>query len=291
MKEDQQCAEYVKAMQVWLRKQPHLPQNIDESVLARFIQCSEMSLEKCKSLLDLNYTLRSQAPEIFDKRDPEDRAIQNMFDIIDFCPLPKLTDKKYKLFIYRLTDSDVEKFLFADSLKAFFMVADMRMYSDREYSEGEIPIFDMGHLTLRHMTKITLPLLKKYMVFTQEAHPVRLRQIHVLNIVPFFDKCLALVKPFMKAEVSQLLHFHLPNSTTLFDHIPRDLIPEEFGGSLPVTMKSLKEEWRQRVCENRDFYMDPSKWKVDERLRPQSNKNGDGNLFGMQGSFRVLTID
>lgn len=85
----------------------------------------------------------------------------------DFCPLPKLTDKKYKLFIYRLTDSDVEKFLFADSLKAFFMVADMRMYSDREYSEGEIPIFDMGHLTLRHMTKITLPLLKKYMVFTQ----------------------------------------------------------------------------------------------------------------------------
>lgn len=100
MKEDQQCAEYVKAMQVWLRKQPHLPQNIgkinflivshsiasfafaDESVLARFIQCSEMSLEKCKSLLDLNYTLRSQAPEIFDKRDPEDRAIQNMFDIM-----------------------------------------------------------------------------------------------------------------------------------------------------------------------------------------------------------------
>ncbi|XP_065169737.1 retinol-binding protein pinta-like isoform X2 [Atheta coriaria] len=287
----EQLLQLIKA---WLMKQPHLPQNIEDQLLRRFIISAFHSVEKTKALIDLNYTLRSQAPEIFDNRDPDLHEIQNVFNLVDFCPLPKLTEKKHKLFIYRLADSDPDRFAYADVLKAFFMVADYRMSFDREMSDGEVPIFDMNNTTLRHITKVTLPLVKKYMVYTQEAHPVRLRQIHVLNTTPLLDKCMAIVRPFLKSEVAKLLIFHAPNSSTLFDYISPELIPKEYGGTLNVTMESIKEEWRLKVQRHRSFYLDDTRWRLDENRRPSENCNaggGGGNLFGMQGSFRSLSID
>lgn len=85
----------------------------------------------------------------------------------DLVPLPKLLDGKYKLFLYGLRDGNVEKYSHANALKAFFMVADYRILFDQEPALGEIPIFDMGKISLRHLTKVSLPYIKKYMVYTQ----------------------------------------------------------------------------------------------------------------------------
>lgn len=82
-------------------------------------------------------------------------------------PLPKLTKNNYKLFIYRLADSDPDKYNFTDSMKTFFMVSDVRMVTEKEFPDGEVPIFDMTGYTLRHLSKIVLPVLKKYMLYTQ----------------------------------------------------------------------------------------------------------------------------
>lgn len=46
----------------------------------------------------------------------------------------------------------------------------------------------------------------KIVMILQEAHPIRLKQIHVLNIPSFLDRCLALVRPFMKSEVASLVN-------------------------------------------------------------------------------------
>lgn len=124
-------------------------------------------------------------------------------------PLPKPTQQNYKLFIYRLANSDADKYNFVDSLKTFFMVSDVRMVTEKDILDGEVPIFDMHGYSLRHLTKITLPIVKKYMMYTQEAHPIRLKQIHILNTPPFLDRCLALIRPFMKSEVASLVWFFL----------------------------------------------------------------------------------
>lgn len=123
----------------------------------------------------------------------------------DMVPLPKPTQQNYKLFIYRLANSDPDNYNFVDSLKTFFMVSDVRMITEKDILDGEVPIFDMHGYSLRHLTKITLPIVKKYMMYTQEAHPIRLKQIHILNTPPFLDRCLALVRPFMKSEVASLV--------------------------------------------------------------------------------------
>lgn len=88
------------------------------------------------------------------------------------------------------------------------MVADCRFItddSDAELSDGEIPIFDMHGYSLRHLTKTVLSSLRVYMKFVQEAHPVRLKEIHVLNCPSYLDKVLMVVKPFIKSEVFKLV--------------------------------------------------------------------------------------
>lgn len=39
----------------------------------------------------------------------------------------------------------------------------------------------------------------------QEAHPVRLRQIHIINAVPIVDKVLNFIRPLMKSEVAAMV--------------------------------------------------------------------------------------
>lgn len=53
----------------------------DDQFVRRFLHCCDHSLERTKNLLDLCYTVRSQAPELFANRDPTSSAIQNILKI------------------------------------------------------------------------------------------------------------------------------------------------------------------------------------------------------------------
>lgn len=105
-----------------------------------------------------------------------------IFDFLfsDFLPLPKLTDDNSRVFLYRFETNDAEKYDFINGLKVFFLFSDVRMVVEDQLSDGDVPIFDMNHFTLKHLTKIVLPVLKKYMVYTQVSF------MSVYNNYPIF---------------------------------------------------------------------------------------------------------
>lgn len=59
----------------------------------------------------------------------------------------------------------------------------------------------MKGVGLMHLTRVNLGSIKKFFAYLQEGVPGKLRAIHVLNVVYFFDKILAMIKPFMRAEI------------------------------------------------------------------------------------------
>lgn len=67
----------------------------------------------------------------------------------------------------------------------------------------------------------------------------------------------------MKKEVARLLHVHKTGSETLFDHVPRELLPVEYGGS-NGSIKDLKMEWKKRIESHRDYLMDASNWLIKD---------------------------
>lgn len=274
----------------WLNKQHHLPQNIDKALINRFLHTCKDSIEQTKSLIDLFYTIRAQTPEIFSNRDPASAEIQEIFKNFDFVPMPTLTKNNDKIFVYHIKSPDPDKYHFINALKAFFIFADVRMVIEKEIPNGEIPIFDMTNFTMKHLPKINLSVLKKYMIYTQEAHPINLKEIHLLNAPPFLDRCMHMVRPFMKTEVGKMIHTHLPHSETLYDYVSKDLLPEEYGGTAGKIC-DIKAWWLKKIMEHRDYIIDETRWRVDESKRPANNNNSAKAMFGLEGSFRSLAID
>ena len=84
-------------------------------------------------------------------------------------PLLQTTPENYKVCIFRLVDFDADKFDFNDAVKTFFIMADIRLITPdpKILTDGEIPIFDMKGLTLKHLTKVILSTLRLYMRYTQ----------------------------------------------------------------------------------------------------------------------------
>ncbi|XP_073979268.1 alpha-tocopherol transfer protein [Rhodnius prolixus] len=269
----------------WYNKQVHFPDEIDDHLIERFLTCCDYSLERTKATMDLFFCLRADTPEFFTDRDPLHPRMQEVFNLIDLLPLPQLTSQGYKCFLYRLANPDPERFVFNDYVKCFFLVGDTRVKTETIIPKGEVVIFDMRGYSFRHLTRITFPTLRKYMHYTQEAHPVRLKQIHVINVSPLLDKTMAVVKPLLKSEVANMLHFHQPGSTSLQDFIPLEILPEEYGGKAG-TVSDIKESWKAKVEKNRDWFL-TNPW-----LAKNSKRTDKRNVLNfMEGSFRTLTID
>ncbi|EDW75104.1 uncharacterized protein Dwil_GK19881 [Drosophila willistoni] len=276
-------------LQQWIKTQPQFPQNISSKLLRRFLHTTRGDASASQRLLELNYTLRNKHAHIFIDRDPMDASSQQLLQVADLIPLPGLTPENNKLLFYRLIDFDADKFNFTAGIKVFFMVADCRFATENDgrLSDGEIPIFDMAGYTLRHLTKTVLSSLRCYMKFVQEAHPVRLKEIHVINCPSYLDKVLTVVKPFIKSEVFKLIHFHLPNADTPYKHFPQSMMPEEYGGNAGK-MSDLKNQWMQLLKEQRDYLSDPLNWQLNK----VSKKFGQSKKYNeIIPSLKTLEID
>lgn len=80
--------------------------------------------------------------------------------------MPKTTDKNYKLAIFKPT-KDVEYFILNVVMKTMLMVADIRLATDPVITSGEVPIFDVANVGLSHLKRVSISLIRKYMMYTQ----------------------------------------------------------------------------------------------------------------------------
>ncbi|XP_041980556.1 alpha-tocopherol transfer protein-like [Aricia agestis] len=285
------CQE-IAPIREWLVKQPHLPHDIDDILLKRFYASCNKSTERAKKTLDLFFTIRSSAPELFSRRDPMSPEIQRVFDITDMMPLPNKTKENYRVFLYRLNNPDYDLFNFIDGIKTFFMLADTRLTEETDIPSGEIPIFDTMNINLKFMSKINLPVLRKYMLYTQEALPIRLKQVHIINAPSYVQKMYAMCKPFIKPEVAEMIKFHEPDSDTLYTDVPKELLPKEYGGQAG-TVDDIKQYWIKRIEAKREWFLkNDEKWAVNEELRPKECMDDRADqIKGLPGSFRSLAFD
>lgn len=118
--------------------------------------------------------------------------------------------------------------------KIFFMMADARFtevdtiqdagqdhdqptrVNDADIAEGDVQIVDINGYTMRHLAYISIFVLRVYMKFVQEAYPSRLRAIHIINCPSFLDRMMAMMKPFIREEVFQMVCTRHPRLHLLY---------------------------------------------------------------------------
>ncbi|XP_047099832.1 retinol-binding protein pinta-like [Schistocerca piceifrons] len=274
-------------LKAWLSKQPHLP-DIDDLQLVLFLHSCHYRLEAAKNTIDAAYTARTHMPDLFTDRDPllpvNVATNEYLYGMAGRSPDGDC------VVLMRLRNTEPALLNYSDCFRAFFMLLDV--WQRREgTAPGLVLIFDMSGVVFGHLLRLTPGPLSRFLYYLQEALPVRIKAIHYINVVPFMDKFLALMKPFMKKELIDMLHLHTEGLHTLEPFVPLKLLPKEVGGE-GETLEAIREKTIEVMKANRDFLVEEEKRRVDESRRQGKPKAGTPEtLYGVEGSFKKLDID
>ncbi|XP_026756871.2 alpha-tocopherol transfer protein-like [Galleria mellonella] len=274
----------------WIAKQPHLRVRTDDQWLTVFLRGCKYSLERTKQKLDLFYTFRNIAPEFF-RIKHTDPYFYEIFNLGIMIVLPKPIGPTSPIVgIFRPGPCDPKKYDIMDVMAATHVLQKVVLVdNDHASVAGFQSIMDLEGTTMAHFTQMTPFQMKKMMVFSQDAAPIRMKGFHYLNTPPGFETVFNLVKGFMNEKNRSRLHVHNKNYDELYKHIPKEVLPAEYGGN-GGTIEEILNYWKKKVQEYDSWLEEDEKYGVDESKRPGKPKTAE-DLLGIDGTFRKLDFD
>ncbi|KAK5637981.1 hypothetical protein RI129_012276 [Pyrocoelia pectoralis] len=279
----------LETMKEWLAKQPHLPDTWDECRIMTFLRGCNFSLERCKKKLDLYFTMRTAAPEFFSNRNIKNPELQEIIKKANCPPLPGLTKDGRRVVVLRGLDKNYTTPALQDGMKIVLMIGDIRLAAEEVGVAGDVYILDASVVTPAHFSKVTPGVVKKFLVCVEEAYPVKLKEVHVVNAHPLVDTIFNWVKPLLKEKIRNRVYIHSDGYESLHKFIPKEVLPEEYGGTAGK-VQDFHDQWMKKLEEYTPWFEEQENLKADESKRPDKPTNYD-DLFGVDGSFRQLHID
>ncbi|KAJ9594065.1 hypothetical protein L9F63_014508 [Diploptera punctata] len=275
----------------WLSKQPHLTARTDSQWLITFLRGCKFSLERTKEKLDMFYTLRTALPEFFTNRDPMLPATQKLLKLGVILPLRDTDEKGRRIILLRVGIYNPAEVGILDVFKTSLMIMDILMEEDDQMIiNGQINILDLSHATLSHAAQMLPSVVKKAMTTSQEGYPIRHKGVHYIHTPSGFETVYNLFKSFMKEKLKKRLYVHGDNMDALYQHLPKKILPREYGGDAGPIDK-LAAEWKRKVEDRRSWFLENEKYRSDEKKRPGGRPKTQEDLFGLEGSFRQLSVD
>ncbi|XP_066592370.1 alpha-tocopherol transfer protein-like [Prorops nasuta] len=280
----------LKILREWLSKQPHLPQNLDDIDLAMVLHSNYFRLEPTKTNIEKYFTIRTHVPEFFSDRDPlGNKGLRQAFQTGGNVCLKGKTKEGYSLIYGRLVDADPTRFVYNDMIKFFFLMMDL-LYLSEGTKKGLVYVADAIGVSIGHVSRTPLMSVKKMLTYVQEAAPVRLKGIHIINVSHAMELVFNMAKPFMHKNFFDLIHFHSSLESLEKAGIPIEFLPNESGGKAGL-LKDLANEEVKKIENNRNAILEYDQMAVAKESLRIGKSLSAGELFGVEGSFKKLEID
>lgn len=97
---------------------------------------------------------------------------------------------------------------------------------------GAVVIFDMDGLSLQQTWQFTPQFAKRIVDWLQDAVPLRIKAIHIVNQPKIFQVVFALFKPFLREKLRNRIYFHGTDRQSLHNHMSPKCLPANYGGTL-----------------------------------------------------------
>lgn len=283
--------EDLNALRQWIAKSPHLRSRIDDQFLIAFLRGCKYSLERTKEKLDMFYTVRTMSPELIRTRDPEDPKIRDIIRLGVGLPLPYTeTPDSPRIILIRPAAYDPAKYTIEEVIRISTMANDLMMIEDDNFViAGQIGILDLSNVTMAHFLQFSPTFVKKMTMMSQEASPLRQKGFHYINTPNGFEMVFNMFKNFMSEKNKSRLYVHGHDLESLYRHVPKKLLPAEYGGDAGP-LQDIINSWEKKLVSYRDYFLEEDQYGTEEKKRPGRPKNAE-SLFGVEGSFRKLQVD
>ncbi|XP_037923823.1 alpha-tocopherol transfer protein-like [Hermetia illucens] len=232
-----------------------VPNNLTDKQLLLFLNACG-SIDEALKVIKIYYDARRNAPEHFNNRDPKHPKIKQCFENQTYYHVPPTEKDDCPIVYHKIMNPKASTYFFDNALKTYCMTMDVALY---KYGPrpGVIFVHDMENVGFTHILRASISSIRKYLHYLQYGVPAKLCRVHVLNVVPLFDKILTLVKPFLKKELLEIIHVHPANMNYEDFHrdwIPKSHMPVEYGGDLK-SMKELNESFYEEILSLRDHFL------------------------------------
>ncbi|XP_050522606.1 alpha-tocopherol transfer protein-like [Daktulosphaira vitifoliae] len=265
----------------WLSKQPHLPNVTDRQWLTNFIVGCKYNLQKAKKVIESYFVVRSELPKYFGSVSEEELKEITKTGYISL--FPKLTPNGDRIFCIRTqpTFNDVN-FNVQLALKSGLSILDLQL--KEEPLSRNVFIFDLEYFQLSHFLSFTPQLAKHFIHCTVGSFPLRIEKVHFVNPPKFIGRLLNFIKLFLPTKIFERLIAH-ETFDTLHDYIPKDVLPECYGGT-GGSIEKIEESWIEFILQNKEWL--DKRPKADLSKCPVNVKTDD---LGINGTFKQLTFD
>ncbi|XP_028158175.1 alpha-tocopherol transfer protein-like isoform X2 [Ostrinia furnacalis] len=225
------------------------------------------------------FSIRATSPDLLNNRDPMSPQLQKALKIVNLAQL-RMSGNRF-LWVWQLNDPGLENFDYLQDARLFFLTTDAWLLNEEALEEEDIVIMDVKDISLKILTKFNLSIARTLSKYQQDAIPIRLKQVHVVNAPSFIDKVYGLVKPFLKQGMTDMIHFHAPKSETLYNYLSKEDLPEDFGGT-NGTMNDHMEEVLKVISARREQLLNDNLWRAEKKSKNKAPK---------ETTFRSLDID
>ncbi|XP_063924615.1 alpha-tocopherol transfer protein-like [Zophobas morio] len=228
-----------------------LPQLQDEFI-AIFLISSENKVDKTKQIIEAYFRIKNGFPHIFNNIDVHSEQIKNIQKVLGLCIVPNRMDTNSVVICAKLIDTNYRSFELIAALKLSF--SHLHLMQIENPPNDCVLVFDMKGVGFMHMTCLKMEVVVTYLKYIQEALPLKIRAIHILNSNYIFSRILDLFKMFMKSELLTLFHTHSSGMKLEKFHeewVPAACLPKEYGGE--VSFEKLMNQTKKGIKEIQPF--------------------------------------
>lgn len=122
----------------------------------------------------------------------------------------------------------------SDSLfRIFYLVHVAAQVEPETQVKGVVAIMDFDGLGLKQISAMSPSFSKRLLTFIQDAMPLRMKQVHIVNQPYVFNMVWTLFKPFIREKLNSRMFFHGKDRKSLHKQMDPAFLPADYGGSLP----------------------------------------------------------
>ncbi|PZC81180.1 alpha-tocopherol transfer protein isoform X1 [Helicoverpa armigera] len=99
---------------------------------------------------------------------------------------------------------------------------------------GAVVIFDMDGLSMQHVLQFTPSFANRIVDWLQEAIPLRIKGLYIINQPFIFEMVFKLFKPFLKEKLRSRIVFMGSDKKMLHEYISPKCLPDQYGGTLNI---------------------------------------------------------
>lgn len=247
-KELRECPERKKESLAELREllkdEPDLWIPIDnDAYLVKFLRPCKYYPDSTCELIKRYYAFKKKHAEIYDGLTPSNES--NIFQQNILTVQPNRDQLGRRILVIELGKKWMHKQCSLDEVfKGCVLFLEAAMLEHMTQVSGAIVIFDMDGLSLQQTWQFTPSFAKRIVDWLQDALPLRLKNIHIVNEPFIFNVVFSLFKPFLKDKLKNRIVFHGTDRKSLHEYISPECLPECYGGTLSLPRIS-GSQWHQ----------------------------------------------